>query len=209
MEHTDRAAVVPIDAGWSDVGTWESVWSASAKDASGNSLTGDVAVDGVKNCYIRSEGRLVTAVGLADLVIIETADAVLVARRDCATETKALVERLQSLDRPETRSHPPDRSSWGWLQRVGEGEDFSVRRLEVNPGAEVLREVGQGRAEHWVVAQGTASIAFGNETKQLRQSESIHLHAGATYRLQNTAAVPLHLIEIQTAGGVGTGRKFQ
>ena len=198
LERTDRAAVVTIDAGWSDVGTWESVWNASAKDTKGNSLAGDVVVDGVTGCYIRSESRLVVAVGLTDLVVIETADAVLVARRNCAAETKALVERLQQLGRPEVMSHPPASGNWGRVQGIDEGSEFSVHRIELKPGAEVSGQVERGRAERWVVAQGTACVAFGSERRQLQQSESILLRAGAVYQLQNTAEVPLQLIEIQT-----------
>ncbi len=198
LERTDRAAVVAIDAGWSDVGTWESVWNASAKDTEGNSITGDVVVDGVAGCYIRSERRLVVAVGLTDLVVIETADALLVARRDCGAETKALVERLQLLGRAEVLSHPAGSGNWGRVRRIDEGSEFSVNRIELEPGAEVSRLVGHDRTEHWVVAQGTACIAFGNERRQLQQSESILLQAGAVYQLQNTATVPLQLIEIQT-----------
>ena len=201
LERTDRAAVVAIDAGWSDVGTWESVWNSSAKDADANSLAGDVVVDGVTGCYIRSESRLVVAVDLTDLVVIETADAVLVARRGGAAETKALVERLLQQGRPEVVSHPLGSGNWGRVQRIDEGSEFSVHRIELKPGAEVSRRVGYGRAEHWVVAQGTACVALGNERRQLQQSESILLQAGAVYQLQNTANVPLQLIEIQTSGG--------
>ena len=201
LERTDRAAVVAIDAGWSDVGTWESVWTASAKDAEANSLAGDVVVDGVTGCYIRSESRLVVAVDLKDLVIIETADAVLVARRSGAAETKALVERLLRQGRPEMVSHPRGSGNWGRVRRIDEGSEYSVHRIELEPGAEVSRQVGHGRAEQWVVAQGTACVAFGNERRQLQQSESILLQAGAVYQLQNTANVPLQLIEIQTSGG--------
>ena len=195
LERTDRAAVVTIDAGWSDVGTWESVWSASAKDTKGNSVAGDVVADGMTGSYIRSESRLVVAVGLTDLVVIETADAVLVARRGGAAETKALVERLQQLGRPEVMSHPLGSGNWGRVQRIDEGSEFSVHRIELKPGAEVSRQVEHGRAEHWVVAQGTACVAFGNERRQLQQSELILLQAGAVYQLQNTAKVPLQLIE--------------
>lgn len=201
LERTDRAGVVVIDAGWSDVGTWESVWHASAKDAEANSLAGDVVADGVTGCYIRSESRLVVAVDLEDLVVIETADAVLVARRGSAAATKALVERLLQQGRPEVVSHPLGSGNWGRVQRIDEGSEFSVHRIELKPGAEVSRQVGHGRAEHWVVAQGTACVAFGNERRQLQQSESILLQAGAVYQLQNTAKVPLQLIEIQTSGG--------
>ena len=209
MEHTDRAAVVPLDAGWSDVGTWEAVWSASAKDANGNSLSGDVIIENAQGCYIRGEGRLVAAVGLTDLIVIETADAVLVARRDSAAEVKALVERLEQLERPEARSHLPDRGSWGSVRRVEEDDQCAINRIEVNPGARVSRHVAPGRAEHWFIAQGIASIAFGDETKLLHQSESMHLQAGAVYHLQNMAAVPLHLIEIQTLASVARERELQ
>ncbi len=198
LESTDRAVVVAIDAGWSDVGTWGSVWNASAKDTKGNSLTGDISVEDVTGCYIRSESRLVAAVGVTDLVVIETADAVLVAHRNCAAETKTLVERLQQQGRPEVMSHPLGSGNWGRVQRIDEGSRFSVHRIEIEPGAEVSRRIEHGRAEHWIVAQGTACIAYGNETRQLQPSESILLQAGAVYHLQNTAEVPLQLIEIQT-----------
>lgn len=206
LERTDRAAVIAVDAGWSDVGTWESVWNASVRDTEGNSLAGDVVVEGVTGCYIRSEGRLVVAVGLTDLVVIETADALLVARRDCAAETKALVERMQLLGRREVMSHPPGGGDWGRITGIDEGAEISVNRIELEPGIEVSRQVGHGRAEHWVVAQGTACIAFGNERRQLQQSESILLQAGVVYQLQNTATVPLQLIEIRPTAN---SRDFQ
>jgi mannose-6-phosphate isomerase-like protein (cupin superfamily) len=182
------------------------VWNASVRDTEGNSLAGDVVVEGVTGCYIRSEGRLVVAVGLTDLVVIETADALLVARRDSAAETKALVERMQLLGRPEVMSHPSGSGDWGRVKGIDEVSEISMNRIELEPGTEVSRQVGHGRAERWVVAQGTACIAFGNERRQLQQSESILLQAGAVYQLQNTATVPLQLIEIRP---IANSRDFQ
>ena len=198
MEHTRLAAVVPIDAGWSDVGTWDALWSASSRDADGNSLVGDTIVSDSKGSYIRSEQRLVTAVGVNDLVVVETSDAVFVAPRNRAAEAKTLAERLVQLQRPEARVHAHVSEHWGSVREIDQTDEGLVRRLIVNPGFQLTRRVAPNRAEHWIITRGTACIVQKGEQKRLLAGESIRLAAGAAYRLENAENTPLYLIEIQT-----------
>jgi len=198
MERTDLAAVVPMDAGWSDVGTWEALWLASSRDVDGNSLIGDAIVSDSKGSYIRSEQRLVVAIGVNDLVVVETGDAVFVAPRDRAAEAKATVERLERLQRPEARAHAQVAEDWGSVRKIDETGDASVARLVVNPNCQLMRQVDSNRAEHWIVIQGKVCIVRAGERLYLHAGESIHIAAGTSYTLANAAEMPLHLIQVQT-----------
>ena len=201
MEHTRLAAVVPINAGWSDVGTWDALWSASSRDADGNSLVGDTIVSDSKGSYIRSEQRLVAAVGVNDLVVVETGDAVFVAPRNRAAEAKTLVERLVQLQRPEAQVHAHVSEYWGSVRKIDETDEGLVRRLIVNPGFQLTRQVDPNRSEHWIITRGAAYIVQEGEQKRLLAGESVRLVAGAAYRLENAENTPLHLIEVQTVAG--------
>jgi mannose-1-phosphate guanylyltransferase / mannose-6-phosphate isomerase len=208
MEHTDRAAVVPIDAGWSDVGSWDALWAASRRDMNGNSLIGDTIVSDAVGSYIRSEGRLVAAVGVTDLVIVETSDAVFIAPRDRAVEAKAMVERLQKLGRPEVRAHAKVSERWGSARTIDEGDRFLARHVIVHPGARLTRQIDHDRAEHWMITQGVACITQGDESKWLHEGESMRIAAGS-YSLENRELTPLHLIEIRTVSGLGDDGGFR
>jgi len=198
MERTDRAAVVPTEAGWSDVGTWDALWSASAKDADGNYLFGDVFVQDVHQSYIRGSQRLIAAVGVDNLVVVETDDAVFVAPRERAAEAKGLVERLKQLGRPETVSHLSVHQPWGSSRSLDRGDHFLVKRVIVTPRGRFAGRAHQSRTEHWVVAQGIAGVTIGDETRLLGAGESICIPAGAAHRLENPGTEPLCLIKVLT-----------
>jgi mannose-1-phosphate guanylyltransferase / mannose-6-phosphate isomerase len=203
MENTAHAWVVPMDAGWSDVGSWASLHDASEADAAGNVAVGDVLIEDSRNCYLYSESRLVAAIGLEDCVVVETKDAVLVAPRDRVQEVKGLVERLKAEGRYETSLHREVFRPWGSYDSVDHGERFQVKRITVKPGAQLSLQMHHHRAEHWVVVQGTAMVTRGEETFLLGENESTFIPMGTTHRLENPGKVPLHLIEVQSGSYLG------
>lgn len=203
METTDKAAMVDVDMGWSDVGTWSALWRQGDKDAQGNHLHGDVIAIDSRDCYVRGEHRLVTTVGVADLVVVETDDAVLVAAKDRDQEVKAVVEALKARGRTEathnTRIHRP----WGWFQTIDDGERFRVKHIQVNPGAKLSLQKHWHRSEHWVVVTGTALVTRGEDTFVLRENESVFIPLGVVHRLENPGRLPLRIIEVQSGDYVG------
>ncbi len=203
MENTAHAWVVPLDAGWSDVGSWASLHDACDADAAGNVAIGDVLLEDASNCYLYSESRLVAAVGLADCVVVETKDAVLVAPRDRVQEVKKLVDRLQADGRYETSLHREVFRPWGSYDSVDQGERFQVKRITVKPGAKLSLQMHHHRAEHWIVVKGTARVTAGDETFLLGENESTYIPMGTTHRLENPGKVPLHLIEVQSGSYLG------
>ncbi len=203
MEKTDKAVVVPLDAGWNDIGSWSALSDVSASDEQSNVVSGDVLIEGSQNCYIRSEHRLVAALGVQDQVIIETADAVLVASRDKAQEVKRIVERLKLDDRSERLHHRRVFRPWGNYESIDEGERFLVKRIVVNPGASLSLQMHEHRAEHWVVVTGTAKVTRGEEVMELHEDESTYIPVGMKHRLENLTDVPLEIIEVQTGGYLG------
>ena len=203
MENTAHAWVVPLDAGWSDVGSWASLHDACDSDAAGNVAVGDVLLEDATNCYFYSESRLVAAVGLADCIVIETKDAVLVAPRDRVQEVKKLVERLKADGRYETSLHREVFRPWGSYDSVDNGERFQVKRIVVKPGAQLSLQMHHHRAEHWIVVQGTARVTRGEESFLLGENESTFIPMGTTHRLENPGKVPLHLIEVQSGSYLG------
>ncbi len=203
MEKTDKAMVVPLDAGWNDIGSWSSLWDVNDKDADGNSTHGDVLLHDAHNNLVMSESRLMAAVGVDDLIIVETKDAVLVATKDKSQDVKAIVEQLKSEGREECDFHRVVYRPWGCFDSIEEGERFKVKRITVKPGAKLSLQMHHHRAEHWIVVSGTARVQKGEETMLLTENESTYIHIGETHSLENPGKVPLELIEIQTGSYLG------
>ncbi len=203
MERTDRAAMVPATIGWTDVGAWSALWEIGDKDSSGNVRIGDVVSLGSRNCYIRSEGMLTAAVGVDDTVIVVTDDAVLVASRDRVGEIKTLVDEMKRQGRTEPVNHRKVHRPWGFYQGLHAGDRFQVKRLTVNPGAQLSLQLHYHRAEHWVVVNGTALVTRGEEQVLLRENESMFIPLGTPHRLENPGRVPLNLIEVQSGAYLG------
>lgn len=203
MEKTDKAVVVPLDAGWNDIGSWSALSEISDSDEQSNVVSGDVLIEDSQNCYVRSEHRLIAAVGIHDQVIVETADAVLVASRDKAQDVKRIVERLKLEERSERLHHRRVFRPWGSYEGIDEGERFLVKRIIVNPGASLSLQMHEHRAEHWVVVTGTARVTRGDDVMELHEDESTYIPVGMKHRLENPTEVPLEIIEVQTGGYLG------
>ncbi|BAE48841.1 mannose-1-phosphate guanylyltransferase/mannose-6-phosphate isomerase [Paramagnetospirillum magneticum] len=203
MEKSDKVAVVPVDMGWSDIGSWSALWQETSHDADGNAIQGDVLALESSGCYLRSQGRLVAAVGLKDMVVIATDDAVLVADKARDQEVKAVVEALKREGRPEATQGTRGWRPWGWYQTVEQGERFKVKHIHVDPGAKLSLQKHWHRSEHWVVVRGTALVTCGDNTFVLRENESTFIPAGSNHRLENPGKVPLRLIEVQSGEYVG------
>lgn len=203
MEHTDRAAVVPADMGWNDVGSWSSLWDVSTKDSAGNSLTGDVLAIDVGNSYIRSEGRLVAALGIEDMIVVATDDAVLVIPKDRAQDVKTVVDSLKQAGRDEAVQHPKVYRPWGYYQTLHDGARFQVKRITVNVGASLSIQMHHHRAEHWIVVNGTAEVTRGEETFLLHENESTYIPPATKHRLANPGKMPINLIEVQSGAYLG------
>ncbi len=203
MEKTADAVVVPLDAGWSDVGSWASLHAASDSDPSGNVARGDVITEDTFNCYLYSESRLVAAVGLKDHVVIETKDAVLVAPKDRVQDVKALVTRLKEMGRYEHSLHREVFRPWGSYDSLENGARFQVKRLSVKPGAQLSLQLHHHRAEHWVVVSGTARITRGEETFLLEENQSTYIPVGVKHRIENPGKIPLQVIEVQSGSYLG------
>jgi mannose-1-phosphate guanylyltransferase/mannose-6-phosphate isomerase len=203
MEHTSHAVVIPADFGWNDVGSWSALWEVSERDAQGNSLRGDVYVDDVRNALVRSESRIVAVIGLDDVVVVETTDAVLVAHRDKVQNVKQVVEHLKLAERSEYLHHTKVYRPWGCYEGIDRGDRFQVKRITVNPGGKLSLQMHHHRAEHWVVVSGTAMVTCGDSVTLLTENESTYIPIGTTHRLENPGKLPLHLIEVQSGGYLG------
>jgi len=203
MEKTRHGVVVPLDAGWSDVGSWSALHEAIPGDASDNVSIGDVLVEDSAGCYLQSTSRLVAAVGLKDHVVVETKDAVLVAPKDRVQDVKRLVEQLKKQGRYETSLHREVFRPWGSYDSIDAGERFQVKRLVVKPGAEMSLQLHHHRAEHWVVVSGTARITRGDETFLLEENQSTYIPLGARHRIANPGKIPLQIIEVQSGTYLG------
>jgi mannose-1-phosphate guanylyltransferase / mannose-6-phosphate isomerase len=203
MEETDRAAVVALDAGWSDIGAWSSLWEASARDAQGNVVQGDVYVHATQNALLISQHRFVAAVGLDDIIVVETPDAVLVAHKNHAQDVKEVVSRLKSDKRSEYQTHRRVYRPWGSYEGVDAGARFQVKRLVVNPGASLSLQMHHHRAEHWIVVKGTARVTRGDEVFMLTENQSTYIPLGTTHRLENPGNIPLEIIEVQSGSYLG------
>jgi mannose-1-phosphate guanylyltransferase / mannose-6-phosphate isomerase len=203
MEKTDKAVVLPLDAGWNDIGAWSALWSIQPHDDQGNVKIGDVLTDQVKNSYLHSQNRLVAAVGVDDLVVVETADAILVAHRDKVQNVKAIVEQLKEQKRGEALLHRRVNRPWGAYEGIDIGERFQVKRITVNPGASLSLQKHHHRAEHWIVVKGTAKVTCGEETLLLSENQSTYIPLGEVHRLENPGQIPLEIIEVQSGSYLG------
>ncbi|MDP6572447.1 MAG: mannose-1-phosphate guanylyltransferase/mannose-6-phosphate isomerase [Rhodospirillales bacterium] len=203
MEHTEAAAVVPVDMGWSDVGAFSTLWEIGAKDEDGNVVSGDVLVHDVRDSYIRGDGKLVAAVGLEDAVVVITDDAVLVTTRERAQDVKVVAEALKASGREEHRVHTTVYRPWGHYRGVDAGTGFQVKRLTVNAGARLSLQRHRRRAEHWVVVSGTARVTRGDEVFDIGENQSTYIPLGVKHRLENPGTEPLHVIEVQSGDYLG------
>jgi mannose-1-phosphate guanylyltransferase/mannose-6-phosphate isomerase len=203
MERTKRAAVVPADIGWSDVGDWGAVWKLSRRDESGNSIHGEgVALD-AKNVHIRSNGLLTAVVGVNDVIVVSTQDAVLVLARDQGDKVKQLVDALKRERRPEATEHKRIYRPWGYYQSIDSGPRYQVKRIVVSPGRQLSLQKHHHRAEHWVVVKGTAEVTRNADVMTVHENESIFLPIGAVHRLANPGKINLELVEVQTGSYLG------
>lgn len=203
MEHTKHALVVPASIGWNDVGSWTALAEVQQADANGNVTRGDVYTDNTSNCLVRAEGRIVAAVGVQDLVIVETADAVLVAHKDQVQRVKQVVDHLKANGRTEHVHHTKVYRPWGCYEGIDVGDRFQVKRITVNPGGKLSLQMHHHRAEHWVVVSGTARVTCGDKVTLLTENESTYIPIGMSHRLENPGKLPLHLIEVQSGSYLG------
>lgn len=203
MEKTNNAAVIPLDAGWSDVGSWSSLWEVSEQDEQGNVQIGDVLTTDTDNSYLYSSGRLVATVGLSNHIVIETADAVLVADKNKSQDVKEIVNLLKECNCLRSETHRKVYRPWGNYDSVDEGERFQVKRIVVNSGATLSLQMHYHRAEHWIVVKGTARVTRGNETLLLEENQSTYIPLGTQHRLENPGTIPLEIIEVQSGSYLG------
>ncbi|MEN3950868.1 mannose-1-phosphate guanylyltransferase/mannose-6-phosphate isomerase [Iodidimonas sp. SYSU 1G8] len=203
MERTERAAVVPVSMGWSDVGSWSALRDVAEQDAAGNAVWGDVLAIDTRNSLVRSEGPLVVTYGLDNLVVVATKDAVLVSTADAAQDLKTVVSRLEALKREETESHARVFRPWGWFETMDLGPGFKVKRIAVKPGQRLSLQSHKHRAEHWVVVNGVAEVTRGEEVTRLEANQSTYIPAGTTHRLGNAGDSELQIIEVQSGGYLG------
>ncbi len=203
MEKTHAAVVIPLDAGWNDVGSWSSLWEISEQDNEGNVSLGDVLTENVQNSYLRAEHRLLTAIGVKDLMVIETADAILVANKDHVQDVKKIVSRLKADARNETELHSKVYRPWGSYECIDNEQRFQVKRITVNPGASLSLQMHYHRSEHWIIVQGTAKITRGEESMILSENQSTYIPLGVKHRLENPGKLPLEMIEVQSGSYLG------
>ncbi len=203
MEKTQDAVVVPLDAGWSDVGAWSSLWEVSQQDLQGNAIHGDVIMHNTQNSLVHATGRLVATVGLEDMVVVETKDAVLVANKSAVQDVKKIVDQLKQEGRGEYQYHREVYRPWGKYDSIDAGERYQVKRITVSPGAKLSVQMHHHRAEHWIVVSGTAHVNRDGEEILLTENESIYLPIGAVHSLQNPGKIPLELIEVQSGAYLG------
>ncbi|MFT4615718.1 MAG: mannose-1-phosphate guanylyltransferase/mannose-6-phosphate isomerase [Bacteroidia bacterium] len=203
MEKTKLGAVVSLDCGWSDVGAWSALWEVAARDELGNASVGDIMLDNCSNSYFRSESRLIAATGVENLVVIETADAVLVADRDKVQDVKRIVNRLKEANRPEALLHQKVYRPWGSYESLVSADRFQVKRIVVNPGATLSLQMHHHRAEHWIVVHGTAEVTCEDKVFMLAEDESTYIPLGHKHRLGNPGRIPLELIEVQSGAYLG------
>ena len=203
MEHTQYAAVVPVAMGWSDVGSWDALWEISAKDPAGNSVAGNVIAQDTRNCYLRSEAGLLAAIGVEDLVVVVTADAVMLAPRNRTQEVRQLVARLVTERREEIEALPTVHRPWGSYTSLHNGHRVQVKHIMVKPGGRLSLQMHHHRAEHWIVVHGTAKIRRGEEEMMLTEDQSTYIPLGTAHRLENPGKIPLHLIEVQSGSYLG------
>ncbi len=203
MERTTKAGVTPYGSDWSDIGSWDALWEASPKDADGNVLTGDVQAIGVRNSLVQSEGLVTAVVGVEDVVVVTTKDAVLVTSRARSPEVKDLVAALRKGGRKEADEHNRMYRPWGWYQRIDIGPRFQAKRIHVVPGGRLSLQKHFHRAEHWVVIQGVAEVTVDKDVSLVRENEAIHLPLGCVHRMVNPGKIPLEIVEVQIGSYTG------
>lgn len=203
MERTSHAVVVPADIGWSDVGSWSALWEVQQQDGERNATRGDVYMDGVSNSLIRAESRIVAAIGVKDIIIVETNDAVLVVHKDSVQRVKQVVDHLKLQARTEHLHHTKVYRPWGHYEGIDMGDRFQVKRITVKPGEKLSLQMHHHRAEHWVVVSGTARVTCGDTIKLLSENESTYIPIGMNHRLENPGKLPLHIIEVQSGSYLG------
>ncbi|MDI5890282.1 mannose-1-phosphate guanylyltransferase/mannose-6-phosphate isomerase [Halomonas rhizosphaerae] len=203
MEHTEHGSVVPLEAGWSDIGSWTALWEVSEHDDQGNACFGDVMLHDSRNLMVHADHRLVATVGVEDLVVVETKDAVLVAHKDRVQEVKTIVERLKAEGRSEQANHREVYRPWGIYDSIDHGGRYQVKRITVKPGAKLSVQMHHHRAEHWVVVSGTAKVTNGEETYLVSENESTYIPIGRVHALENPGVIPLELIEVQSGAYLG------
>ena len=203
MEHVKRAAIVPMDAGWSDLGSWSSVWDIGDKTEAGNVFSGDVIAESTEHTLVKAEHRLVGVAGVSGLTIVETADSVLVADREASQSIKALVAKLKASGREESVTHRRVYRPWGWYESVDRGDRHQVKRILVNPGSRLSLQKHGHRAEHWIVVRGKARVTRGDEVLDLMENQSTYIPQGCVHRLENLESTPLEIIEVQSGSYLG------
>jgi mannose-1-phosphate guanylyltransferase/mannose-6-phosphate isomerase len=203
MEKTAAAVVLPIDVGWNDIGSWSSLWELASRDAAGNYVHGDAVLEDTRDCYVHSEKSLVSTLGVENLVIVDTPDALLVADKSRAQDVGKLVQRLRQSNRKEQEQHLVNHRPWGYFETLSIGGRFQVKLLHVEPGGKLSMQMHHHRSEHWVVVQGTARVVVGNTEQLVRENESVYIVATQWHRLENPGKVPLELIEVQIGTYLG------
>jgi mannose-1-phosphate guanylyltransferase/mannose-6-phosphate isomerase len=207
MEHCPGSEfdirMVELDAGWNDLGAWDAVWQAGTKDAAGNTAVGDVMIEDSRNTLVHATSRLVSTVGLDNIVVVETADAVLVADRSRSQDVKRIVNRLASTGRGEHTLHRKVHRPWGWYDSIDNGGRFQVKRIMVHPGASLSLQMHHHRAEHWIVVTGTAEVTCGDKKLLLTENQSTYIPLGEVHRLANPGKVELEIIEVQSGSYLG------
>ena len=195
--------MIPFEAGWSDLGSWEALWNVLSKDAMGNAHAGDVMLLGSRNSLVHATSRLVSLVGVKDLIVVETPDAVLVAERTCSQDVKQIVKALSDQGREEHKLHRRVHRPWGWYENIDQGGRFKVKRIHVKPAASISLQKHHRRAEHWVVVAGTAEVTCGEKKLLLCENQSIYIPLGEVHRLANSGSNPLEIIEVQMGDYLG------
>ena len=203
MEKTKKAAMVPIDVGWSDVGSWSSLWENAPRDAQDNAVEGDAILVDTSNCLVHSERSLIATIGLKGLIIVDTPDALLVADQERSQDVSTLVKRLKELNRVEHAQHIRSYRPWGFFEQLGAGGRFQVKLLHVKPGGQLSMQMHHHRSEHWVVVRGTAKVTIGDTEKLVQENESVYITATQWHRLENPGKVPLEMIEVQIGSYLG------
>ena len=203
MEHTKMGVVIPLDAGWSDIGAWEALYPTVQPDADGNLHQGDVLQHDTSNCYVRADSRLVTLVGITDTIVIETTDAVLVIDKSRSQDVRHIVQQLKDKQRPETEIHTLVHRPWGSYEGIGSGPRYQVKRIVVQPGRSLSLQKHHHRAEHWVVVAGTAKVTRGSETFMLAENQSTYIPLGEVHRLENPGKIDLEIVEVQSGTYLG------
>lgn len=203
MEHTDRGAVVAVDMGWNDVGSWSALWEIKERDGDGNVLTGDAVVLDAHNCYVRGDGNLVAAIGVEDLIIVATDDVVLVVPRDRAQDVKKIVTSLEKAGRTEHYIHTQVFRPWGWYRCMQNGHRFQVKEIVVSPGHKLSAQLHHHRAEHWIIVSGTAKVTRGDEHFYVTENQSTYIPHNTRHCLENPGKIPLRMIEVQSGPYLG------